>query len=314
MKRQTRDRLVLPLLIPVGALLIILVAVLGFSRILLSLSPHAANATALVVVASIMGVAARVATLKRLTAASLVPTVAVVAGVAMLAGGIAVATIGPEKPPPEVPVLNLAAPVDAATAGYSETELTAPADTTFKILFDNRDTKAPNNTHNVTVTDSQDLASATVIGKTPLSPGPSKHPLTVAPLKVGTFYFHCEAHPTTMTGTLNVVAGGGAPSGAPSAGGGGGNAISVTAANTQFDTNQINLPANADVKLTFENKDTLSHNLSIYTDSSATKKLFGFDYFAGPATKEFTIPGLPAGSYYFKCDVHAQMNGTVSVA
>ena len=314
MRRQTRDRLVLPLLIPLGALVVIAAAVLGFSRILLSLSPHAANVTAIVVVATIMGVAARVATLKRLSAASLVPTVAIVAGVAMLAGGIAVATIGPEKPPPEVPVLNLVAPVDAATVGYSQTELTAPADATFKIVFDNQDTKAPNNTHNVAVTDSQDLASATVIDKTALAPGPVKQTLTMAPLKAGTFYFHCEAHPTTMKGTLNVVAGGATPSGVPSGGGGGGNAIAVTAANTQFDTNQIDLPANSDVKLTFVNKDTLPHNLSIYTDSSAADKLFGFDFFTGPATKEFTIPPLAPGSYYFKCDVHPQMNGTVTVA
>ncbi len=31
----------------------------------------------------------------------------------------------------------------------------------------------------------------------------------------------------------------------------------------------------------------------------------------GPATAEYAVPPLPAGEYYFQCDVHPTMNGTV---
>src|SRR3982750_17988 len=94
MRKATRDRLVLPLLIPLGALVIIAVPVIGFSRILLSLSGHSATVTAFVVVAAIMLLALRLSALPRIRAATLVGVLGAVAGVAMIAGGIALASIG----------------------------------------------------------------------------------------------------------------------------------------------------------------------------------------------------------------------------
>src|SRR3954466_3111337 len=94
MRKATRDRLVLPLLIPLGALVIIAIPVIGFSRILLSLSAHPATTTAFVVVLAIMLLAIRFASLPRIRAATLVGLLGAVAGVAMVAGGIAPAAIG----------------------------------------------------------------------------------------------------------------------------------------------------------------------------------------------------------------------------
>ena len=37
--------------------------------------------------------------------------------------------------------------------------------------------------------------------------GPAKEPLDVDPLDVGTYYFQCDVHPTTMFGALAVVKG-----------------------------------------------------------------------------------------------------------
>ncbi|MDP9301521.1 MAG: hypothetical protein M3P43_11615, partial [Actinomycetota bacterium] len=110
MRKATRDRLVLPLLIPLGALVVIAIPVFGFSRILLSVSAHGATITALAVAVGIMLVAARLSSLPRIRAATLVGMLGGVAGIAMIAGGVALATIGsgaaegpkgPGGPPPK---------------------------------------------------------------------------------------------------------------------------------------------------------------------------------------------------------------------
>jgi hypothetical protein len=51
---------------------------------------------------------------------------------------------------------------------------------------------------------------------------------------------------------------------------------------------------------------TPNHNFSVYTDSSATEALFTGDI-AYPGTNEaYHVPGLPAGTYLFHCDIHPQ--------
>lgn len=37
------------------------------------------------------------------------------------------------------------------------------------------------------------------------------------------------------------------------------------------------------------------------------------EIFPGPATRDYDVPALEAGTYYFQCDIHPQMNGTVEV-
>jgi plastocyanin len=42
--------------------------------------------------------------------------------------------------------------------------------------------------------------------------------------------------------------------------------------------------------------------------------LFRGDLVTGPATKDYTFPAPPPGSYFFHCDVHpTQMHGTLVV-
>ena len=58
---QSRQSLVLPIVLPLGAMLAIGLVLFGFSRVLLSLTAHAATAVALVVTIAIMAVATIVA-------------------------------------------------------------------------------------------------------------------------------------------------------------------------------------------------------------------------------------------------------------
>ena len=109
---------------------------------------------------------------------------------------------------------------------------------------------------------------------------------------------------STHTETAAAGEGGGEAAGA------GRNAIS--AANLQFDTNELSLPAGQPTTFTLQNEDTQPHNLSIYEDESAEKALFEGDVVDGGQTGQYDIPSIPAGEYFFRCDLHPDsMVGTV---
>ncbi len=93
----------------------------------------------------------------------------------------------------------------------------------------------------------------------------------------------------------------------------GSNALQVTAANTAFTVTKLEAPASKPFQIVFDNQDPgLQHNVAIYTDSSLTQALFVGDLFTGPATRTYHVPPLPPGTYYFRCDIHPQMNGTLT--
>jgi plastocyanin len=88
----------------------------------------------------------------------------------------------------------------------------------------------------------------------------------------------------------------------------------VVAQGLAFDTDQIALPPDAPSTLHFENKDAgVSHNIAIYTDSSLGTNLFRGQISIGPASIDYSIPALKPGTYYFHCDVHPTMQGSVTV-
>ena len=101
---------------------------------------------------------------------------------------------------------------------------------------------------------------------------------------------------------------GGAPAVTPS-----GPAVTVTAKDISFDTDTLRAPADQPFFIVFDNRDAQPHNVAIYTDSSASSLLFVGPVFTGPDTVTYPAPALPAGSYYFRCDVHPQMDGTFIV-
>ena len=113
--------------------------------------PAAATAVALVVAVSIMGVATIVASRERLSNGTLFSMIGVVAGVAMLAGGIAIVTIGTGEEAgggggPQV--VALAAPKGAAATGFQPTTLSVAADKPIELDFTNQD---PGIQHNVVI-------------------------------------------------------------------------------------------------------------------------------------------------------------------
>jgi plastocyanin len=292
-----RQSLLLPILIPVGALVVIVIVLFTFSRVLLSVQPNAATATALVAAVGVLAVAAFVAATKQVTGAALGGFVVAAAGIAMLAGGIAIAVIGPAEEEAEPIRALIAAPEGAIQEGFSPGAITVEPDRPVELEFDNQDVVG----HNIWILDGPD-DTAEPLFQGPDVPGPGRTTYKVPALAEGEYFFFCELHPgTAMEGTITVAEGAGG--------------VRVVARNTAFDTEELHLPAETPTTLTLDNQDAAPHNLSIYEDADAGgEPLFTFEAFTGPDERTFDVAPIAEGEYYFRCDVHPTMEGAVIVA
>ncbi len=300
-----RESLWLPIAIVFGLLAIIGLVLWGFSRVLLQVEPRTATLTALLVAVSIVAIIAVAASRKRVDNGTLLTAVVGVFGVSMLLSGAAL-LVGQstEEGGAEVVSVALAAPEGAAIGGFDVKELTAPADTAFTIAFNNQDPGVPHSVVIASADPAKDPAAETLFTGEIVT-GPIQFDYEVAPLAEAEYYFYCEVHPTTMNGVLTVAVGA-----AP--GTGGGNVIA--ASGLAFDTDTLSFPADSASTLTFDNNDAgVPHNVAIYTDASASEALFTGELVTGVDTATYTIPALAAGSYFFHCDVHPTMSGTVTV-
>jgi plastocyanin len=90
-----------------------------------------------------------------------------------------------------------------------------------------------------------------------------------------------------------------------------GTALSVTAFDNKFDKSCLAAPANQAFTIEFSNLDRgIPHNVAIYEDESAGKTLFQGDLVDGPGKTTYSVPGLPAGTFVFRCDPHPEMHGS----
>lgn len=235
MTPETRDRLVLPVLIPVASMAAIGLVVYALSRILLAVPKESATPIAIAAALNLLVGCALVASLPRLRSSTLV-AVMVVLGLGVAGGGVAALTVtddlvyssaeargaaeqeageapGPKGPPPppgggkESPpaagggggAAEVTAPAGAAVTGFETTELSLPAGSEVTLTFDNQD---PGIQHNVGIYTEQggdELFMGDII------PGPDTTEYMVPALDAGTYHFQCDVHPTTMTGTLTVA-------------------------------------------------------------------------------------------------------------
>lgn len=90
-------------------------------------------------------------------------------------------------------------------------------------------------------------------------------------------------------------------------------AVEVSAADFAFDASTIEASAGEAFTITFTNKDDQPHNIAIYAEKDG-EQIFVGDIITGPGeTIDNSIPALDAGEYYFQCDVHSDMNGSIVV-
>jgi plastocyanin len=305
---KNRQGLLLPILLPVVALAVIGLVLFGFSRVLLNLSKVGATVVALCTAAAIFSIVAYVASRKRVSGAALFPMMGAVLGVALMIGGVAL-VVAPKGEGGEAgggaETVTLAAPVNAAVDGYQPTELTFKTGVATNLVFDNKDTGVP---HNVVIFDGKDAEAPTVF-EGAIVTGPATPTYQVPALTTGTYFFHCAVHPTTMTGDITVSEAGGGTGGGTAGGG-----LSISASGIQFNTDKLQMPADTAMTLTFDNQDAgVPHNFAVFKDEAYAENVFTGDIVTGPATQDYNLPALPAGTYYFKCDVHPTMKGTLEV-
>ena len=118
------------------------------------------------------------------------------------------------------------------------------------------------------------------------------------------------SEPTPTPAATPTSAGGTAASCSPH-----GTVLTETAQSTAFSASCLAAPANKAFTIEFMNMDPgIPHNISIFTDSSASKALFTGKLVSGPANFTYHVGALRPGTYFFRCDVHpTQMNGTLVV-
>ena len=90
--------------------------------------------------------------------------------------------------------------VMAMSSAFDAECLAAPAGKPFTILLDNMDAGIP---HNVAIYTDESAATSLFVGE--IFSGPDVATSKVPALEAGTYFFRCDVHPTTMTGTFEVA-------------------------------------------------------------------------------------------------------------
>jgi plastocyanin len=89
--------------------------------------------------------------------------------------------------------------------------------------------------------------------------------------------------------------------------------VSICADDLEFDATTIEAPAGEEFNITFTNAESQPHNVAVYVEEDGEEIFIG-EIITGPdVTTQLPIPALDAGTYYFRCDVHPDMEGTIVV-
>lgn len=122
---------------------------------------------------------------------------------------------------------------------------------------------------------------------------------------------HGERHFEKKGGAVSRSVSGSGPASAASAASA---AIATVDSTLAFNSATLQFPAGQSVALSFDNQGAgIPHNVGIY-DAKGGKELFQGKIVTGPAKTTYDVPALAAGTYWFQCDVHPVMNGTLTVA
>lgn len=97
--------------------------------------------------------------------------------------------------------------------------------------------------------------------------------------------------------------------------------LDISAQGTAFDKTCLTAPTEKPFAVTFDNKDTITHNFAIYTQNPLTDPAAKFLGGATPTqlvapgqSATYDVKGVAKGTYFFRCDVHpTQMTGSFQV-
>jgi plastocyanin len=200
---EFRDRVIMPVAIPVGALAFIAFITFTVSRVLLRVPHQIATAVALIAAFNILTACTYLSLspkLERPLKLLLVGVVVlpVVFGAAAAFGVVKIKGVEEHNAKPAGPTVALV----AKNLTFDKTELDVKAAEPFKIAFDNEDSAIP---HNVAIfkEDPATNPAAEVLFKGALATGPVKTTYNVKALPAGEYHFHCDVHPV-MNGTVKA--------------------------------------------------------------------------------------------------------------
>lgn len=91
--------------------------------------------------------------------------------------------------------------------------------------------------------------------------------------------------------------------------------LRIASINSLFVPTSLTAPAGQRFVIRFDNRDSgIPHNVAVYTDATASRSVFVGALFPGVAIRNYTLPIVPAGTYFFRCDVHpTTMIGSLEV-
>ncbi|MGH2642047.1 MAG: cupredoxin domain-containing protein [Actinomycetota bacterium] len=96
--------------------------------------------------------------------------------------------------------------------------------------------------------------------------------------------------------------------------------LDIVAQGIAFEPTCLVAPAGEPFTINFDNQDPVAetgqHNISIGQDSEtvADDPIFKGELISGPDSVEYSVGALDEGSYFFRCDVHTNMTGTLVAA
>lgn len=303
---EFRSRVVGPFLVPVVALIVGGIFVFALSRVLLAVPKYWSVSLAGLLAAEILGVAAVLAAVRKVTGAQ--KGLVGLLGVIVLAGG----GIGFAEGIRPIETHGAGLAIAASGLAFDVSELVGPADEETTLEFDNQDANIP---HNVSIVD-----AGTPLFTGEIFNGPASKVYELPAIPAGTYEFRCDVHPT-MTGTY-VAGGEGGEHGGSAEGGtpepqetsstdaGEHGGSTIVAAGSVFDLAELTVAAGAETHLTFQNDDAgIPHNVAIYADDTAGENLFRGETVTGPISTTYVFTIEEPGEYFFRCDVHPTMAG-----
>jgi len=88
--------------------------------------------------------------------------------------------------------------------------------------------------------------------------------------------------------------------------------VTITSVDMEFEQTTVTVAAGEAFTMALVNEDSMQHNVAIYTDSSGSDELFIGEYVTDGVIV-YDIPALEPGEYFFRCDLHPDMVGTLIV-
>jgi plastocyanin len=310
-----------PVAIPIIALAGMLVLVFAASRILLAVSKTSAVVVATFLAANVLIGAAIVSSgrwVRNRPAAF--PLLVLGAVMVVAAGAVAWPLSAPEEHGPE----GVAVPIVAERVAFTQPEITVPADEALLIEFDNRDAGTQHNVHIGEGEAPPTPADAGLfVGEIIAGPAEITYHLEEG-LPPGSYGFICDVHPN-MVGTLISVEGaeppgegpppsGPPPSGPPPSAPPPGGEPDVVARDTAFEPTDVSVaPEGGQLTIVFDNEDSLPHNIAVTDGDGPEDAALFTGEFVTADTVEYSFEAPDPGDYYFYCQAHPVMEGTLTV-